>query len=324
MPADRSAEGRMMRQLKGVFAEYEKAKFKERSSRGRKEKLLAGYVPSGRTLFGYSRLGRRDGKRGELVVIAEQAKVVKRIFREADAGVKLLDIARKLTKDGASTLTGAAWSKPVISQMLKNTTYAGAMRCNRRMVAEPVTRRRPPTPGKSKLTSMKLKPESEWITVTTPVIIDPKLFARVQARLAHDRHIDSGRPSPYILRGLLKCGGCGFACCVFPNHGKPRYRCNNFDRLNCKRKCQQPSASVEKIEAVVWNEVIWTFEDPARIWKLMTDHSAALAKSDKQTAKERADLERAIAKLKQREFRAAQALLDADLADAPPDVSRTP
>ena len=138
----------------------------------------------------------------------------------------------------------------------------------------------------------------------------------MQERLRRDRHVNSGRPSPYILRGLLKCGVCGYACCVFPNHGKPRYRCNNIDRLTYTRKCQQPSVSVEQIEASVWNTVIWNFEDPARIWKLMNDQWATLAKTDKQVAKERADLERTIEQLKRREFRAAQALLDADLADS--------
>ena len=46
LPADQSAEGKMLRQMRGVFGEYEKAKFKERSSRGRKEKLQAGFFPS--------------------------------------------------------------------------------------------------------------------------------------------------------------------------------------------------------------------------------------------------------------------------------------
>jgi putative ABC transport system permease protein len=130
----------------------------------------------------------------------------------------------------------------------------------------------------------------------------------VQERLKRDRHIDSGRPSPYILRGLIKCGCCGFACCVFPNHRRARYRCNNFDRLNCS----QPSVSVEKIEAMVIAEAVFAFEDPVRLDKLIRESQNALAKGDKQSGKER----RALETLKVREFRTRQAMQDADLQDA--------
>ncbi len=315
LPSDQSAEGKMLRQMKGVFGEYEKAKIKERTTRGRKEKLQQGHVPGGRALYGYRRLGKRDGKRGELVVIPEQAKVVKQIFKWADEGMKLLDIARRLMEDGVPTSTGKPWAKAVLSAMLRNSTYIGEAQCNSHMVVEPGKRRKDPVPGKSKKTSMKARPASDWIKVKTPAIIDRKLFDRVQERLKRDRHVNSGRPSSNPLRGLLKCGVDGFSCGVYPNHGKPRFRCLNIDRLTYQRRCQQPSADI-RTRTAVWDAVIWTFGDPARIWKLMNDQWETLAKTDKQTAKERADLTRTIERLKAREFRAAQALLDADLADA--------
>jgi hypothetical protein len=134
--------------------------------------------------------------------------------------------------------------------------------------------------------------------------------------MERDRHINSGRPSPYILRGLLKCGCCGFACCVFSSHGKRFYRCNNIDRLTYAKKCRQPSVPVEQIESAVWNATLDTFEAPARIWDLMTKHWDALAKSDKAAARERADIARRVEQLRKREFRGAQALLDSDLADS--------
>jgi site-specific DNA recombinase len=316
LPADQSAEGKMLRQMRGVFAEYEKAKIKERTTRGRKEKLLSGHVTGGRAPFGYRYLGKRDSNKGELVIAAEQAKVVRRIFKWCDEGAKLLDIARRLTEDGVATVTGQPWSKPVLSQMLRNTTYRGEARCNRRTLVEPVTRRKAPVPGKSKKTSMKMRPPSEWIMVPVPAIIDRALFDRVQERLTRDRHIDSGRPSPYILRALIKCGVCHFACCVFPNHGKPRYRCNNLDRLTYARNCQQPSVSVEKIEDAVWNDMLFTFENPERVWELANGQRAAQQKTDKQVANERAALTRDVERLKIREFRTRQAMQDAELQDA--------
>jgi site-specific DNA recombinase len=316
LPSDQSAEGKMLRQMKGVFSEYEKAKIKERTMRGRREKLLAGHVPSGRAPYGYRYEGKKEGKRGELVVNPEQAKVVRRIFRWADQGAKLLTIARQLDEEGVRTATGKRWSKPVIAAMLSNMSYMGQARFNRRMLVEPVVRRKAPVPGKSKKTSMAMRPLSEWITVKVPAIIDRALFDRVRARMERDRHINSGRPSPYILRGLLKCGACGFACRVYPNHGKARHRCNNSDRLSYQRICQQLSVSVEKIEAAVWNTMLDTFEAPERVWALMHGQWAAMAKTDQQAAKERAALTRTIEKLKVREFRTRQSMQDAELQDA--------
>lgn len=316
MPAVQNAEGKMLRQMKGVFAEYEKAKIRDRTTGGRRQKALAGHV-SGRAPFGFKYVGKKAGSRGELVVEPEQAKVVRRIFKMADHGVKLLDIARRLTEDGVRTATGRPWSKTVLSGMLRNTVYVGVSRHNRNLRVEPKLRRKAPMPGKSKKTSARTRPASEWISVTVPAILDRALFDRVHERMTRDRHINSGRPSPFILRGLIKCGACGFACKVGTNGSRKKcYRCGNLDRLTYGRKCQQPSVLVAEIEGVVWNTMLDTLEDPARVWELMTGQWEALAKTDKQLAKERAVLTATIEKLKVREFRTRQAMQDADLQAA--------
>ena len=191
----------------------------------------------GRAPLGFKYVGKAEGSKGQLVVAPEQAKIVRKVFRWADEGVKLLDIARRPTDDGVQAMTGAVWSKTVLSGMLRNSVYVGEARGNWRTAAEPVTRRKPARPGKSKKTSTRSRPAAEWILVHVPQTIDRAVFDRVQARLQRGRHINSDRPSPYILRGLIKCGVCAHACCVFPNHGWPHYRCNNIDRLSYRRNC---------------------------------------------------------------------------------------
>jgi site-specific DNA recombinase len=313
-----TAEGRMFRQMRGVFAEFEKYKFRERASRGRKEKALQKLVNGGRSPYGYRYKGKKQGKRGELVVIPEQAEVVLRIFLWADEGMGLLAICRRLTAEGVRTISGRPWRKPVIAKILRNTVYIGQGHYNRTTGAEPKEeRRRKAAPaGRSKKTSQKLRPQSEWIPVPVPAIIDAALFSRVRARLERDRHINSGRPSVYPLRGLMKCGVCGFSCCVFPNHGKPRYRCNNFDRLTCQRNCKQASVAVKAVEHEVIEATMCAFEDPVRISRLITENWDLLAKGGKQASKDRSTIERSIGQLKRREFRTRQAMQDADLQEA--------
>jgi site-specific DNA recombinase len=317
MPVDSSPESQMLLSMKGVFAEYEKAKIRERTMRGRREKALQGHVNGGRAAFGYRYEGKKQGKRGELVIVPEQADVVRLIFQWADEGAGPLEIARRLTAQGVPTASGRPWAKPVIAQMLRNRVYIGEGHYNRTTSAEPKEerRRKPAPPGRSKKTSKKRRPESEWIPVPAPAIIDRALFDRVRVQMERNRHLNGGRPANYPLRGLLKCAACGFACCVYPNHGKPRYRCRNINRLTYERQCQQPSQPVQAIEDAVWSETMDAFRDPARLWKLMLHHFRSAVTDQPAVQKQRASLERDIQRLKQREFRAAQSMLDAELAD---------
>ncbi len=59
--------------MRGVFAEFEKSKIRERTMRGRKEKAQQGFVNGGRSPYGYRYKGKSEGSKGELVVLPEQA-----------------------------------------------------------------------------------------------------------------------------------------------------------------------------------------------------------------------------------------------------------
>jgi site-specific DNA recombinase len=313
---DATPEGKAMLSMRGIFSELEKAKLRERSMRGRREKALQGFF-SGNPPFGFEYRGRAEGSRGELVIDSAQAEIVRRIFRMADEGVKLLDIARKLTAEGAATATGAAWAKGTLAAMLRNSAYTGEARANRRMKAEPARRRRAAEPGKSKKTSFRPRPSDEWISVPVPAIIDRVLFDRVRAKLEQNRHANSGRPSDrYLLRGLLRCGKCGRPLYTYPNGNRPYARCGNFDRLTGKRHCDAERAWVADVEARVLGEVEQMKLDPDRIFRLAEEAHARRAADSRGANATRSRLEAEIAKLKRREARAAAALMDADLADS--------
>src|SRR5262249_11970089 len=49
----RTPEGQMLTNIRGVFAEYERAKILERTARGRRARAQAGHAPYGRTTYGY-------------------------------------------------------------------------------------------------------------------------------------------------------------------------------------------------------------------------------------------------------------------------------
>jgi site-specific DNA recombinase len=306
----------MMMQLKGVFAEYEKHKIRERTSRGRREKIEQKFVPSGRAAYGYRYKGKAEGSRGEWVIVPEQAAVVRRIFRMAERGMGALEIARKLEADGIPTATGARWNKAVVSAILRNTAYYGSALFNRHYLCEPRRRRKAPVAGQSKKTSTGLRDQSEWIEVPVPAIIDKALFDRVRAAVERSAAARVGRPTQaYLLSGLglLKCGLCGRALYAYPNRGRSFYRCGHIDRLTNRRLCDGRSVWVRELETAIWDKTVETLSDADELRRQVAAHDHARIKAQKDGAKRRAALEREIFKLRQREQRTAKDLLDAEL-----------
>jgi len=72
-------EGRLMKQIRGSIAEYERAKIEERMRRGRRAKVKAGSVMThGHPPWGY-KLEKVDGKT-QLAILEEEAHVVRLIY----------------------------------------------------------------------------------------------------------------------------------------------------------------------------------------------------------------------------------------------------
>ena len=71
-------------------------------------------------------LGYTKDKDGNLVIVPEEAEIVKRIYREYLEGSSMLQIARGLEADGI--LTGAGnprWHTSTINKILRNEKYIG-------------------------------------------------------------------------------------------------------------------------------------------------------------------------------------------------------
>lgn len=192
MTAERTAEGRLLLDVKAALGSYERAKIRERTRRGRLEKARQGKWPRGRPAYGYRAVG------GRLEEDLERAAVVRRIFAwYVEEGLSLRAVLRALRASGAARPTpkAPAWSKASVWRILQQTAYVGRVIWNRRLGA---SRR-------------VVRPESEWIEIPAPRLVSDDTFARAQALLRANRSRLSGRPatSPAPLRGLLWCGACG-------------------------------------------------------------------------------------------------------------------
>lgn len=231
-----------------------------RGLRGRVEKGKAG----GGLCYGY-RVAKKldaDGEpiRGDREIIAEEAEVVRRIFRAFAAGKSPKAIAVELNKEGIPGPLGRAWGDTSIrghvsrgSGILNNELYAGVLVWNRqRFVKDPATGKRVSRPN----------PENQWIRTEVPhlrvvgddlwqaarkrqqqisAIFGPNPAATREGR-AKRLHL-ANRPVS-LLSGLLTCGCCGGKIGILT---PGRYGClNHHRRGTCDNNRTIPREKLEE------------------------------------------------------------------------------
>jgi site-specific DNA recombinase len=195
-----------------------------RGLRGRVEKGKAG----GGLCYGYRVVKKVDAGgepiRGDREIVAEEAEVVRRIFRAFAAGKSPKAIAVDLNREGIPGPLGRAWGDTSIrghvsrgTGILNNELYAGVLVWNRqRFVKDPATGKRVSRPN----------PESQWIRTEVPHlrIVDDSLWRAARhrqqdvARLfeaitigvreARAKRLHAARRPVSLLSGLLACGCC--------------------------------------------------------------------------------------------------------------------
>jgi DNA invertase Pin-like site-specific DNA recombinase len=93
-------------------------------------------------------LGYTKDKDGNLVIVPEEAEIVKRIYREYLEGSSMLQIARGLEADGI--LTGAGnhrWHTSTINKILRNEKYIGDALLQKTYTVDFLSKKRVPNNG---------------------------------------------------------------------------------------------------------------------------------------------------------------------------------
>ena len=188
--------------FKSLVAEFERSKILARTSEGRKQSARNGNIVTSWTPFGYA----KDGQ-GGLSIVPEQAEIIREIFEAyVDSDKSLRQIAFDLTNMNIPTPSetkgykkpATAWGLQTVVSMLKNPVYKGTFTYGRYKNYKKES-------GSSK-THKRSQPESEWLYVAVPIIIEPDLWAKAQKRLAENK--DNKRRQAEVinpLRGRIRC-----------------------------------------------------------------------------------------------------------------------
>ena len=280
-----SPEDDLLLQVQGMIAEYERAKIIERHRRGKRHAARAGvvHVLSGAP-YGYRYVTKYEGGgQARYEIIPDEARVIRQVFAWVGHDrLTIGEVCRRLTQAGEATRTGKTrWDRSVVWGILKNPAYQGSAAFGKthqgplrpRLRAQ---RGRPVQPRRAVSTSDV--PPEDWITISVPALVEPEVFAAVQAQLQENkRHArQSRRGALYLLQGLLQCQHCGYAfygkrLSPSARKGKPRayayYCCLGTDahRFGGERLCQNTQVRTDLLDLVVWQEVCTLLAHPERL-----------------------------------------------------------
>lgn len=201
----------------------------KKTRRGQRGRVAAGRIPGGLS-FGYDMVP--GDERGRRVINPDQAKIVRRIFRDYAKGISPRKIAKQLNSEGIASPRGREWQASTINGNVKrgngilpNRLYIGEIVYNRQ------TFTKDPRTGKRR---GRMNPESEWIIEPVPElrIIDQKLWDKVAARKAKNTSYPTyQRRAKYLLTGILSCHKCGGP---YIRSGPKYMRCShNRERGTC-------------------------------------------------------------------------------------------
>ncbi len=209
--------------LRGMLAQDESRNTSENIQWGFQRKFEKGEIfTKYKNFMGY------DCVDGEIVIVSEQAEVVRKIFDLYFQGLSLGQIKNYLESQRIKTVTGKdGWNAKTIRDMLKNEKYKGDTMLQKTFTEDFMTGKKSRNNGQR---------NKYYVKDSHPAIVPAEVFDKVQAEMAKRSRFDSNEDgtveisgskynSKYILGNLLVCGDCGASYRRRTERGKVVWRC---------------------------------------------------------------------------------------------------
>ena len=283
-PFGDSPQGKLLTQMQGMIAEYERAQITERTRRGRLEKARRGeFMPWAYQCYGYRYLPKRHGCAAQVMIEPAEADVVRAIYRAlVEEQLSCRQITKRLNASHTATPTGKnhVWQVATVRNILTNRVYAGQARYNYRQSVVPQYRKTAEHQLRSLKTGRSYRTESAWIWSEAPAIITVELFDKAQRQLRRNvataRKMYQPTSGRYLLRTLVKCGECGLGMVGIRHLSTCKkydylyYECAGHAPLTVGRptKCPATLVRAERLDAVVWQALEQLLRNPSMIPQL--------------------------------------------------------
>lgn len=310
-PFNSTPEERLVREVHGLFAEFERAALQERSRRGKLHAARQGQFFTGAGPYGYTYLKAQDGQPGRCVVNEAEATIVRLMFTWLiEEQLATQAIARRLTAQQVPTRHGAVpWSPATVYKVLTNQLYTGQHYYNRSDYAPEGSREGSIAWRPTKEPRRRLRPPSEWIAVPWTPLINSEVFCMAERQLQLNRERSPRKTRyQYLLQGLLVCGYCGRRLVGHAGVASGRYECTKSRSLEApEQRCHLRCVSQPDIEPVVWDHLRALLQQP----EILIGHLRQQQESD---GPELTDAQRELKRLQRQ--RAALARQEQRLLDA--------
>jgi site-specific DNA recombinase len=226
--------GRMMVQMLGVFAEFERATIVDRVIAGMERKAARGAWCGGSRPYGYD----VDPATGFLAPKGDEAPLVPVMFdRYVHGREGARALAVWLNESGHRTKAGRPWSHTAVLTVLRNPVYVGKVFFRETLHDGPHEH-----------------------------LVDEKLFERVQALLSErgeDYSKRASATSPFLLAGLVVCAHCGkhfVGTSAVGNRYRYRYyTCYSRQRYGTKY-CDAERLPAEELDAAILDSLLHVYE----------------------------------------------------------------
>ena len=212
-------------------------------------------------------LGYTKDEDGNLIIVPDEAVIVKRIFREYLEGKSIIQIAKGLQDDGIKTVTGLEnWHPGTIDKMLSNEKFCGDACMQKTYTIDFLT--------KKKVKNQGYAPQY-YIEDNHEAIIPKELFHQVQVEKARRASLNkaavtrkankakkekSKYSSKYVLTELLTCGECGhsYRRQTWSKYGQKSavWRCEDRLKQGTSSKCHHsPTLKEEQLHDAIMKAI---------------------------------------------------------------------
>ena len=261
-PIEFTGEGKLLFNLLGAIAEYEKEKILERTRRGRiykaKQKGFVGYIPP----YGYNYAKKSSKRDGYFSVNKEEARVVNLIFDLYLRFQSINRVRKELTSRGIKPRKGGdKWCRSTIGDSLREEAYTGQGYYGKRESVETGNGKKYARRAK---TGTRLREKDKWIPVKFPPIVDKDKF-RLAQEILSKRYKPFGKSKYfYLLSGLIRCQNCGLPFTGAGRNGKYLYyRCTNRQRrAPFPKDCNARHIRADDLDNAVWQATSKAISNP--------------------------------------------------------------
>ncbi|MBN2899900.1 MAG: recombinase family protein, partial [Clostridia bacterium] len=198
------AKGEVLLTIMASLAQQESQSLSQNVKLGLQYRYQQGKVQVNHNRF----MGYTKDDEGNLVIVPEEAEIIKRIYREYLEGKSLAGIGRDLEKDGILTAAGKPrWRPETIKKILLNEKYIGDALLQKTFTVDFLTKKRVKNEGHV---------PQYYVENSHEAIIPKELFLQAQEELHRRNNIYTGADknkrlysSKYALSTITFCGDCG-------------------------------------------------------------------------------------------------------------------